>query len=93
MNSRSAIDEPNLANLNDLVRGIVSRSALKDQVLDVSLEFAPDDAGSGFVRVLLNVKDAEKMPQADLLILLEQIEDGVFEQDHWYASVRFSEAA
>lgn len=93
MNARSTSDQPDMTSLGVLIRGIVAKSTLKDVVQVVSLEFAPDAEAPGFIRVLLEVKKSGQAKQADFLQLLETIEDRVLEQDRWYASVRFSEAA
>jgi len=84
------------ADLNSLVavvREIAGRSTINDRVRDVSLEFGTDEDGSEFIRVLLMVESPSKIPDRDLMLLLESIEDGMLEHEPTFASVRFSEAA
>lgn len=85
--------EADLDELRKRVLATARESSLKDQVHDITLESASDDDGSDFLRVFVELKQAEKTPQADLLALLEAIEEMISGIDDRYPSVRFAEAA
>lgn len=85
--------EADLDELRKRVLATARESSLKDQIHDITLESASDDDGSDFLRVFVELKQAEKTPQAELLALLEAIEEMISGIDDRYPSVRFAEAA
>lgn len=85
--------ETDLDELRKRVLATARQSSLSEQVHDITLEPASDDDGADFLRVFVELKHAEKTSQADLLALLEAIEEMISGIDDRYPSVRFAEAA
>ena len=82
-----------LATLKERVLAAAKGSDVGARVSDVTLEPAQDDAGTDFLRVIVQVKDVEKAGDEAFEGLLERIEGAVAELDERYPSVRFADAA
>ena len=82
-----------LATLKERVLAAAKGSDVGARVSDVTLEPAQDDAGTDFLRVIVQVKDVEKAGDEAFEALLERIEGAVAELDERYPSVRFADAA
>jgi hypothetical protein len=85
-----------MAELMELRRRIeeVVRSAKKVGRLVQSVDVEAADAdGSDFLRVVVQVRDIQKLKTDDVLPLLKSIEASVAEVDERFPSVRFAEAA
>lgn len=62
-------------------------------IADIILETDRDDDGDDFLRVIIEVKHADRATEADYELWLEAIETAVREVDARYPSVRFADAA
>lgn len=85
--------EADLKTLKERVLEAAQGSPVVDNIADVVLEADRDDDGSGFVRVIIQVKDFAHTDDEALEKLLERIEASLSSADDRYASVRFSDAA
>jgi hypothetical protein len=82
-----------LDTLKQRILEATKKSTVADQVENVALEADRDEEGTDFLRVLVQVKNADNRVDADFEALLEAIEKAVGAVDERYPSVRFSDAA
>ncbi len=86
--------QADLDTLKQRVLAAAKQSAVAAQVEDVLLEEpSRDEEGTDFLRVVVQMKDLDRVAESDLEALLEAIESAVGAVDERYPSVRFSDAA
>ena len=85
--------QTDLGTLKEKVLKAAQNSVIAPLVEDIVLETARDDEGADFLRVIIQVKNADKADDSDFEKLLESIEQAVGDVDERYPSVRFSDAA
>jgi hypothetical protein len=85
--------QADIPTLEKRVADIARRSSLGARLQDISLEPARDDEGSDFLRIVLEMKTLDSIPDEEIEALVSSIEKGVSELDERFPSVRFADAA
>jgi hypothetical protein len=80
-----------LSELRDRIVDLARDTAVGKLVESVAVEADEDDGG--FLRVIFQMKDIEKVKAEEVQPLVRSIEDLVAEVDERFPSVRFAEAA